>query len=220
MTDVPCVNLIIVRVAEAIAKWGLDYVVLTSVDRDELDDQGANHLAETVSTLKIVCKKGILVEVLTPDFRGEKNLVEIVASSGLDVFAHNIETVERLTPSVRDRRASYSQSLGVLAHVKKAFPHVVTKTSVMLGLGETEEEVFATMQDCLEAKVDVITFGQYLRPTKGHLPVLEYITPEKFKQYEEQGLSLGFKYVASGPLVRSSYKAGEFFIKNMIEQTE
>jgi len=217
------------KVAHAITSWGLDYVVLTSVDRDELEDQGANHFAETVRYLKKYSaekkqeknkKNGILVECLTPDFRGDKDLIRVVAESGLDVFAHNIETVERLTPRVRDRRAGYRQTLGVLAYAKEAVPGLITKTSVMLGLGETDEEVIQTMKDCKEVGVDVITFGQYLRPSKGHLPVKEYVTPERFQTFQELGEELGFKYVASGPLVRSSYKAGELFMKGMIDANE
>eukprot|EP00511_Aplanochytrium_stocchinoi_P005771 CAMPEP_0204834026 /NCGR_PEP_ID=MMETSP1346-20131115/18480_1 /ASSEMBLY_ACC=CAM_ASM_000771 /TAXON_ID=215587 /ORGANISM="Aplanochytrium stocchinoi, Strain GSBS06" /LENGTH=364 /DNA_ID=CAMNT_0051967003 /DNA_START=239 /DNA_END=1330 /DNA_ORIENTATION=+ len=171
------------KVAKAIADWGLDYVVLTSVDRDELEDQGSHHFAETVRNLKSTAKKELLVECLTPDFQGDKACIETVAKSGLDVFAHNIETVERLTSSVRDRRAAYDQSLEVLKAAKAAVPTLITKTSVMLGLGETDEEVRQTMRDCRDAGVDVITFGQYLRPSKRHLAVKEYVTPEKFEQW-------------------------------------
>lgn len=218
------------KVAEAVSTWGLNYVVLTSVDRDDLEDQGAKHFSETVRFLKLYSaqksldaaqaprdkKKDILVECLTPDFRGEPELVKMVANSGLDVFAHNIETVERLTPTVRDRRAGYRQSLNVLKLAKESKPTLITKTSVMLGLGETDAEVEQAMRDCRDNGVDVITFGQYLRPTKGHLRVLEYLPPEKFDSYGNLARSLGFRYVASGPLVRSSYKAGELFMENMI----
>lgn len=209
------------KVARAVTDWGLGYVVLTSVDRDELADQGSQHFAETVRYLKKYSAekkagKPILVECLTPDFRGEKDLIRTVAGSGLDVFAHNLETVERLTPHVRDRRAAYRQSLEVLGFVKKEFPHVVTKTSLMLGLGETQDEVVQTMRDAREIGLDVITFGQYLRPTKGHLPVKAYVSPEEFATYKEIAQEMGFKFVASGPLVRSSYKAGELFLESMI----
>ena len=144
-----------------------------------------------------------------------------LAKSGLDVYAHNVETVERLTPRVRDRRAGYDQSMKVLAHVKTVNPDVLTKTSIMLGLGETDDEVRTTLEDLRSNDCDVVTFGQYLQPTKKHLPVKEYVTPEKFEEWrvvaEEE---LGFKYCASGPLVRSSYKAGEFFLKNMVREKE
>merc|ERR1711957_629809 len=143
------------------------------------------------------------------------------AMSGLDVYAHNIETVERLTPRVRDRRAGYAQTLSVLAHAKAANPAVLTKTSVMLGLGETDEEIRTTMHDLRDNGVDVVTFGQYLQPSRRHLPVKEYVTPEKFEEWRvEAEERLGFKYCASGPLVRSSYKAGEFFLKNMVREKE
>mmetsp|Transcript_28533 Transcript_28533/g.51559 ORF Transcript_28533/g.51559 Transcript_28533/m.51559 type:complete len:420 (-) Transcript_28533:190-1449(-) len=212
------------KVAEAVSEWGLDYVVLTSVDRDDLDDQGSDHFRKVVESLKQLHNaegKNIIVEALTPDFCGELDLVTNVALSGLDVYAHNIETVERLTPRVRDRRAGYKQSLSVLAHVKTANPNILTKTSIMLGLGETDEEIRTTMKDLRNNDVDVVTFGQYLQPSRRHLPVKEYVTPEKFEEWrvvaEEE---MGFKYCASGPLVRSSYKAGEFFLKNMVREKE
>jgi len=204
------------KVASAVEAWGLDYVVLTSVDRDDQDDQGAGHFREVVQRLKSKKQGEILVEALTPDFRGELDLVDLVATSGLDVYAHNIETVERLQRRVRDHRAGYAQSLSVLARVKETNSHALTKTSVMLGLGETDEDIRATMNDLRNNDVDVLTFGQYLQPSKSHMPVKEYVTPEKFAEWQEEAESLGFKYVASGPLVRSSYKAGEFFLKNLI----
>ena len=210
------------KVAEAVTSWGLDYVVLTSVDRDDLHDQGAHHFRAVVQQLKELNtgEKKLIVEALTPDFRGDTELISQVATSGLDVYAHNIETVERLTPRVRDRRAGYRQSLEVLSHVKTvAKKEILTKTSIMLGLGETDEEIRTAMKDLRSVDVDVVTFGQYLQPTKRHLPVKEYITPEKFEEWricaEEE---FGFKYCASGPLVRSSYKAGEFFLKNMVKE--
>lgn len=212
------------KVAEAVSEWGLDYVVLTSVDRDDLDDQGSDHFRKVVQKLKQLNNakgKNIIVEALTPDFCGELDLVSNVATSGLDVYAHNIETVERTTPRVRDRRAGYAQSLNVLEHVKTVNPNVLTKTSIMLGLGETDDEIRTTMQDLRNNDVDVVTFGQYLQPSRRHLPVKEYVTPEKFEEWrvvaEEE---MGFKYCASGPLVRSSYKAGEFFMKNMVREKE
>lgn len=211
------------KVAEAISSWGLDYVVLTSVDRDDLQDQGSNHFRKVVQKLKqLTTSKGkdLIVEALTPDFCGDLDLVANVATSGLDVYAHNIETVERLTPRVRDRRAGYAQSLAVLRHVKTVNTNVLTKTSVMLGLGETDEEIRATMKDLRDNDVDVVTFGQYLQPSRKHLPVKEYVTPEKFDEWRVEAEGLGFKYCASGPLVRSSYKAGEFFLKNMVREKE
>lgn len=144
--------------------------------------------------------------------------VATLAKSGLDVYAHNIETVERLQPFVRDARASYKQSLSTLEHAKKVVPGLYTKTSVMLGLGETDEEVIQTMKDLRAVDVDVVTFGQYLRPTENHLSVVEYVTPEKFDYFRQLGEEMGFKYVASGPMVRSSYKAGEFYLEHMIKR--
>ncbi|XP_055479936.1 lipoyl synthase, mitochondrial isoform X2 [Psammomys obesus] len=158
----------------------------------------------------------ILVECLTPDFRGDLGAVEKVALSGLDVYAHNVETVPELQRKVRDPRANFDQSLRVLKHAKEVQPDVVSKTSIMLGLGETDEQVHATMKALRAANVDCLTLGQYMQPTKRHLKVEEYVTPEKFKYWEKVGNELGFYYTASGPLVRSSYKAGEFFLKNLV----
>ena len=205
------------KVSTAIAKWGLDYVVLTSVDRDDLPDQGSGHFRSVVQKLKAK-SPDLLVEALTPDFQGNQDLIKAVAESGLDVYAHNMETVERLTPRVRDRRAAYQQSLDVLKYVKSLETGCLTKTSLMLGLGETDEEIRQTLRDLRAIDVDVVTFGQYLQPTKKHLPVKEYITPEKFEEWKVEGEAMGFKYVASGPLVRSSYKAGEFFLKSLLQQ--
>ncbi|CAM5109112.1 unnamed protein product [Eretmochelys imbricata] len=192
--------------AKAIAEWGLDYVVLTSVDRDDILDGGAEHFAKTVSHLKERNSK-ILVECLTPDFRGDLKAVAKVALSGLDVYAHNVETVPELQRKVRDPRANFKQSLQVLKHAKKVQPDVISKTSIMLGLGETDEQVYSTMKLLREADVDCLTLGQYMQPTKRHLKVEEYVTPDKFKHWEKVGNELGFHYTASGPLVRSSYKA-------------
>jgi len=202
--------------AKAIAEWGLDYVVLTSVDRDDMPDGGAAHFALTVDFIK-VWNPSILVECLVSDFAGDLAAVESLAASGLDVYAHNIETVERLQPYVRDRRAGYRQSLSVLKHAKVANPSLYTKTSVMLGLGETRDEIVQTMRDLREAEVDVLTLGQYLRPSPAHLAVEDYVTPQAFAELQAIGEELGFKYVASGPMVRSSYKAGEFFLEHMIK---
>ncbi|KAL2780146.1 lipoyl synthase, mitochondrial isoform 6 precursor [Daubentonia madagascariensis] len=158
----------------------------------------------------------ILVECLTPDFRGDLKAIEKVALSGLDVYAHNVETVPELQRKVRDPRANFDQSLRVLKHAKEVQPGVISKTSIMLGLGESDEQVYATMKALREADVDCLTLGQYMQPTKRHLKVEEYITPEKFKYWEKVGNELGFHYTASGPLVRSSYKAGELFLKNLV----
>ena len=205
------------RVAEAIAAWGLGYVVLTSVDRDDLPDQGSGHLAETVRLLKAALPR-ILVECLTPDFRGEGAVIDEVARCGIDVFAHNVETVERLQARVRDHRAGYAQSLGVLQRAKRARPALLTKTSVMLGLGETAADVRATIRDVRAAGIDVITFGQYLRPSPGHMPVDRYVPPEEFAQWKAECEAAGFLYVASGPLVRSSYRAGELYLEGRIKE--
>ncbi|KAM1059219.1 hypothetical protein TB1_023301 [Malus domestica] len=205
------------NVAEAIASWGLDYVVITSVDRDDLPDQGSGHFAETVQKLKVL-KPSMLIEALVPDFRGDSSCVEKVATSGLDVLAHNIETVEELQRAVRDHRANFKQSLDVLMMAKDYAPAgTLTKTSIMLGCGETPDQVVRTMEKVRAAGVDVMTFGQYMRPSKRHMPVSEYITPEAFGRYRALGMEMGFRYVASGPMVRSSYKAGEYYIKSMIE---
>uniref|UniRef100_A0A0B6ZYT6 Lipoyl synthase, mitochondrial n=1 Tax=Arion vulgaris TaxID=1028688 RepID=A0A0B6ZYT6_9EUPU len=206
-----------VNTATAIADWGLDYVVLTSVDRDDLPDGGAAHFAQTVREIKSR-NSSILVECLTPDFRGDLEAVTVVADSGLDVYAHNMETVEELQWLVRDPRANYKQSMSVLSHVKSRYPKMVTKTSIMLGLGETDEQVMKTLEDLRQIDVDCLTLGQYMQPTKRHLKVKEYVHPDKFKYWEEIGNKLGFVYTASGPLVRSSYKAGEFFLKNLLEK--
>lgn len=205
------------KVSTAIAKWGLDYVVLTSVDRDDLVDQGSDHFRQVIQRLKQK-KPDLLVEALTPDFQGNKELIKAVATSGLDVFAHNVETVERLTPRVRDRRAGYRQSMEVLQYVDSLDTGCLTKTSLMLGLGETDEDIGQTLRDLRDVNCDVVTFGQYLQPTRKHLPVKEYVTPEKFEAWQKKAEGMGFKYVASGPLVRSSYKAGEFFLKNYIQE--
>ncbi len=207
------------KVGHAISKMKLDYVVLTSVNRDDLPDEGSSHFAKTVRIIKKE-KPEMLVEVLTPDFHGKEDLVKIMVDAAPDVFAHNVETVERLTKKVRDRRATYKQSMDVLSMVKKLDPSRVTKTSIMLGLGESDDEVLQTLKDLREVDVDVVTFGQYLSPSKRHLPVVRYVTPEEFKNWEKVAMDLGFLYCASGPLVRSSYRAGEYFIKGMIERRQ
>ncbi|CAJ0941847.1 unnamed protein product, partial [Mesorhabditis belari] len=203
--------------AKAVASWGVGYVVLTSVDRDDLLDGGASHLSKCVQALKQE-KPSVLVECLLPDFSGNHDSISTMATSGLDVYAHNIETVERLTPWVRDPRAKYWQSLDALRFAKKAKPGLITKTSIMLGLGETDDEIRTSLEHLREHEVDVVTFGQYMQPTKRHLLVKEWVTPEKFDYWADVARSMNFLYVASGPLVRSSYKAGEFFLENVLKK--
>ncbi len=203
------------HVSQAISELSLTYVVLTSVDRDDLPDGGANHFARTVEGIKERAKD-TLVEVLIPDFRGDKNALDRILESNPDVIAHNLETVERLSKTVRDVRATYVQSLEVLAYIKKRSPETFTKSSLMVGLSETDSEIEKAMDDLRSVGVDILTIGQYLRPTSWHLEVKEYFPPEKFKYWEEMGLSKGFLFVPSGPLVRSSYKAGEEFLTHAI----
>ena len=202
------------KLAETLAEMKLEYVVITTVCRDDLPDQGASHLVACVRAVKDACPD-MKVELLAQDFRGDRALVDAVLDSGIDVFAHNLETVERLTPVVRDAKAGYRQSLDVLAHAKGRMP---TKSSLMLGLGETEEELMTALRDLRGAGVDIVTLGQYLRPTGAgrNLPVEEFVTPERFEHYGSLARELGFLYVASGPFVRSSYRAGELFIKGML----
>lgn len=208
--------------AEAISRWGLGYIVLTSVDRDDLVDGGAAHIASTISKIKQKAPN-ILVEALTPDFANKgPEVIHQVAVSGLDVFAHNVETVERCTPFVRDRRAGFEQSLRVLEEAKKgaraAGKELLTKTSIMLGVGERGDEIEETLRRLRQSDVDVVTFGQYMRPTKRHMKVDRYVEPVEFAKWKQVAESMGFLYVASGPLVRSSYKAGEFFIENVLKK--
>ena len=192
--------------ARSVELMGLRYVVLTSVDRDDLPDGGAAHYAATIRAIK-QRNPGIAVEALTPDFRGRLRDVETVLDADLDVFAQNVETVERLTHPVRDPRAGYAQTIAVHAHAKSYRPQTLTKTSLMLGLGESDAEIAATMRDLRAASVDVLTLGQYLRPTANHLPVERFVTPSEFDAYRAQALDLGFLECVSGPLVRSSYRA-------------
>ena len=196
--------------ANTVALMNLDYVVLTSVNRDDLADGGAKHYADTIRAIKARCPQ-TKIEALTPDFQGVEKNVATLLDSGVDVFAQNVETVERLTHPVRDNRAGYWQTLSVLAFAKQYRPDVLTKTSLMLGLGETDEEILKTMDDLRAKNVDILTLGQYLQPTKNHLPVARYVTPEAFVRFRELGLEKGFFEVASGPLVRSSYRADRVF---------
>jgi lipoic acid synthetase len=194
---------------------GLEYIVITSVDRDDLPDGGAAHYAACVREIKRLNPK-TAVEALTPDFNGVKEHVELVVDSGLEVFAQNVETVKRLTHPVRDPRAGYEQTIEVLRHAKQHRPDVLTKTSLMLGLGEQDKEVLQTMQDLRDANVDILTLGQYLRPTPNHLTVDRYVTPEEFEIYRGQGLEKGFLEVVAGPMVRSSYRAEQVLQKNNV----
>ena len=199
-----------VRVAEAVRDLGWKYLVLTAVDRDDLADGGALIFANTVRAIHERVP-GARVEILSGDYRGDLRAVDIVVDAKPDVFAHNLETVRRLTPHVRDKRASYDQSLNVLAHVKSKAPERFTKTSIMIGLGERLDEIETAMDDARAAGVDIFTIGQYLQPTKKHLPVVEFITPETFKQLGDLGTSKGFHQVVSSPLSRSSYHAEQAF---------
>lgn len=201
--------------AESVKLMGLNYIVLTSVDRDDLVDGGASHYAACVKKIKEVNPE-TAVEALTPDFQGNTEHVQLVLDSGIEVYAQNMETVKRLTHKVRDPRAGYEQTLKVLAYAKQARPDVLTKTSLMLGLGETDEEILEALDDLRKIKVDIVTFGQYLRPTQAHLPVERYVTPDEFKKYREWGLEQGFLEVVSGPLVRSSYRAERALEKNNV----
>ena len=196
--------------AASVQLMGLKYVVITSVDRDDLDDGGAGHYAACVAAIRQRCPQ-TAIEALTPDFQGRRASVRTVIGSGVDVFAQNIETVRRLTHPVRDPRAGYDQTLGVLAYARQYRPGVLTKSSVMLGLGETEDEIIETLDDLRAAGVGIVTFGQYLRPTLNHLPVQRYVPPEDFAKYRQWGLERGFLEVVAGPLVRSSYRAERVF---------
>ena len=199
--------------AKAVAIMRLKYVVLTSVNRDDLPDGGAQHFADTVKLIKKL-NPNTAVEALTPDFKGFSSSINTLVNCGLEVFAQNIETVERLTHQVRDIRAGYQQTLDVLAESKRINSKVLTKTSIILGLGETDEEIEKTMDDLIANKVDILTIGQYLRPTRNHHPIERWVTPEEFERYRELGLKKGFLEVVSGPMVRSSYRAERALEKN------
>lgn len=204
-----------VKVANTVAEMGLDYVVLTSVDRDDLPDQGASHFAATIRAIK-AADPDMLVEVLIPDFKANPECLEIIASAGADVIAHNVETVERLSPRVRDAKANYKQSLEVLGWLKRHSP-AYTKSALMVGLGETEAELMQSLDDLRAVGTDIITIGQYLQPTAKHLEVVEFVHPDRFAALQAAAEAKGFLFAASGPLVRSSYRAGEYFIKNAVK---
>ena len=199
--------------AQAVRLMALRYVVLTSVDRDDLPDGGAAHYAACVRAISVM-NPSTAIEALTPDFNGDAHAVETVVAAPLQVFAQNIETVERLTHPVRDPRAGYLQTLDVLAHAKRCRSELLTKTSLMLGLGETDDEIMTTMDDLRARDVDILTLGQYLRPTLNHLPVARWVHPDEFARYRESGLARGFVEVAAGPLVRSSYRADRILDRN------
>ena len=208
------------KTAETVRAMGLEYVVLTSVDRDDLPDGGADHFGRCVEAIKRATP-AVLVEALTPDFQGDEQSIARVVASGVDVFAHNVETVARLQRRVRDVRASYGQSLRVLRVAKELAraagrAKMLTKSSIMVGAGETDDEVVECMRDLRAHDVDVVTLGQYLRPSAKHLAVDRYAPPETFRALHDTALELGFAYCASGPLVRSSYRAGELYLKGML----
>jgi lipoic acid synthetase len=208
------------KAAESVELMELEYVVLTSVDRDDLPDGGAAHFAACIEAVR-ARNPDTLIEVLIPDFGGDETALATLLAARPDVVAQNLETVERLTHPVRDPRAGYRQTLDLLGRVKRMQPVPVpgrlTKSSIMLGLGETDDEVRAAMRDLRTEGVDFLTFGQYLAPTRRHHPVARYVTPEEFDNWREEGEALGFRYVASGPLVRSSYRAGEFAIRAVFD---
>jgi lipoic acid synthetase len=204
------------HVARAIAKLELQYVVLTMVDRDDILDGGADHVARTVLRIKEL-RPDILVETLVGDFQGHMSYVDRVVDGTPDVFAHNVETPRRTTRTVRDVRCSYDQSLKVLERAKTRAPERWTKSSIMVGIGETDDEVLETLRDLRDAKVDIVTLGQYLRPTPKHHEVTRFVTPETFDAYAKAALEMGFLFAASGPLVRSSYKAAEVFVRSMLK---
>ena len=195
-----------IKVASSIAHMNLKYAVLTSVNRDDLRDGGAEHFSHTIQAIKEKAPE-VIVEALVPDFLGNKQSIEILLNSKLEVFAQNLETVSRLTKRVRDPRAGYDQTLEVLSYAKQHSPSVITKTSLMFGLGETEEEILKTFDDIKGTGVDVLTLGQYMRPTVNHLPVEKWYTPEEFEYFKDLAIEIGFLEVASGPMVRSSYRA-------------
>jgi len=206
------------NVAEVAKDLGLKHVVVTSVARDDLADEGSMQFAETIRSLHAE-NPHVIVEVLTPDFKGKKWCIKNVTDAHPEIYNHNIETVERLHTVVRPQ-AKYERTLSVLRTVKELDPSIYTKSGIMLGLGETKEEVIQTLQDLRDIGVDAVTIGQYLRPTMRHLPVVEYVHPREFKEYEKIGEDMGFAFVASGPFIRSSYNAIEFSKKVMAERLE
>ncbi|MFX0181675.1 MAG: lipoyl synthase [Candidatus Hodarchaeota archaeon] len=207
------------NLANAVKNLKLKYVVLTSVDRDDLDDGGAEHLASCIKRVKQLTPD-VIIEILIPDFQGSLEALQKVIEAKPDVIGHNIETTEVLTPMVRDKRASFKQSISVLKNIKKFNPKILTKSSIMLGLGETNHQVLEALHTLRQANVDIVTLGQYLQPSRKNLAVVEYIEPHKFEYWKKIVLKMGFLYVASGPLVRSSYRAGELYIKNFLKNQQ
>ncbi|HLK37593.1 MAG TPA: lipoyl synthase [Polyangiaceae bacterium] len=203
------------HVARALASMPLQYVVMTMVDRDDLLDGGAEHVAKTVRRLKEL-RPDMLVETLVGDFGGHARDVDTTVDAGPDVWAHNVEVVRRLQRAIRDARCSYERSLGALRRAKDRAPTTLTKSSIMLGIGERDEEVLETMADLRTAGVDIVTLGQYLRPSPRHAPVDRYVEPDRFDAFAREGRAMGFAFVASGPLVRSSYKAAEVFVRSVL----
>ena len=204
------------KLAEAVSELKLRYAVITSVDRDDLADDGAGHYAECVKKVREK-NPGTIVETLIPDFKGKREALRKLVGSRPHVISHNLETVEGLTPEIRDMRASYAQSLGVLKTVRELGEgKIITKSGIMVGFGETKEEVLRTMKDAKGAGVEIFTIGQYLSPGDSHYPVGEFVEPKVFEEYEQEGYELGFSFVASGPMVRSSFRAGEPFMKKLI----
>ena len=206
------------KLAQALAEIRLfDYVVLTSVNRDDLEDGGSAHFAECIKEIKRAYPE-IIVEVLIPDFKGDFEALKKIVDAKPEVIAHNIETVESLQKKVRDVRANYKQSLAVLENVKKSNPKIYTKSSIMLGLGEEDEDVIQAMKDLRAINADILTIGQYLRPTDWHIPISNFVEPSKFDYFRQRALEMGFLFCASGPFVRSSYRAGELFVRNVMSK--
>lgn len=203
-----------IKVAKAIKELGIEYAVITSCTRDDIPDFGANHFYETVKKIKEL-NENVKVEILIPDFNLDINCLKKIVEANPDVISHNVETVERLTKFVRDKRAGYEKSINVLKKIKEINSKIITKSGIMIGLGENKEEIIKTMEDIKDAGCEIVTIGQYLRPTKNNLPVEKYYLPSEFKEFEKIGYKIGFKFVASGVFVRSSYKAKEGYLKSI-----
>ncbi len=205
------------NLAHAVEELGLKYVVLTSVTRDDLIDGGAEHLSECINLVRQKNPE-VIIEILIPDFQGSLDSLQKLVESKPDIIGHNIETTEILTPIIRDKRASFKQSILVLKNIKILNPQIVTKSSIMLGLGETDEQVSDALQELRRAGVEIVTIGQYLQPSRRHLEVVEFLEPKKFEYWEKKALTMGFLHVASSPLVRSSYRAGEVYTAHFEKQ--
>ena len=205
------------KLAQSVNEIGIKYVVLTSVTRDDLPDGGASHISRCILEIR-KSNPNILIEVLISDLQGDLSALRKIIETNPNVLGHNIETTESLTSIVRDKRASFKQSIKVLENIKEIDPQILTKSSIMLGLGESEKDILNALKELKRVKVDIVTLGQYLQPSRRHLNVVDYIEPRKFEYWKKVALEMGFLYIASGPLVRSSYKAGEFYIKNYLEK--